>query len=174
MTLEGEDTRPTLQRAKETVFSSIQFEIEGRAVLDLFAGSGQLGLEALSRGATNAVLCDSSREACDIIRQNAQKTRLYQQCKIMNLDYKEYIRAASNSGRKYGIVFLDPPYASDFLADSLERLYKADLLEDEAIILCETESPDFLAENPQILSMYDEVKTYKCGRIYYFRLKKKQ
>ena len=72
VTLEGEETtRPTLQRAKETVFSSIQFEIEGRAVLDLFAGSGQMGLEALSRGASNAVFCDASEQAAEIIRQNA-------------------------------------------------------------------------------------------------------
>lgn len=172
-TLEGEETRPTLQRIKETVFSSIQFEIEGRSVLDLFAGSGQMGLEALSRGAENAVLCDVSKQACDIIRQNAQKTKLYQKCKIMNLDYKEYIRAASNSGRKYGIIFLDPPYASDILPDALERLYKSDMVQDDAIVLCETESEAFLSDNPKILEMYDEVKTYKCGRVYYYRLKKK-
>ncbi len=174
ITLEGEATRPTLQRAKETVFSAIQFEIEGRAVLDLFAGSGQMGLESLSRGASSAVFCDLSDEATEIIKQNAMKTKLYSKCKIMRLDYKEYIRAASNSKRKFGIVFLDPPYASDFLSDALIRIYKADLLEDEAIILCETENGDFLTENPDVTELYEEVKTYKCGRIYYFRLRKKQ
>ena len=174
LTLEGEATRPTLQRTKETIFSAIQFEIEGRAVLDLFAGSGQMGLEALSRGAANAVFCDFSDEAVEIVRQNAMKTKLYSKCKIMRLDYKEYIRAASNSKRKFGIVFLDPPYASDYLSDALVRLYKGDLLEDEAIILCETENADFLDENPDVTELYEEVKTYKCGRIYYFRLKKKQ
>ena len=71
-------------------------------------------------------------------------------------------------------MFLDPPYASDYLSDALVRLYKGDLLEDEAIILCETENADFLDENPDVTELYEEVKTYKCGRIYYFRLKKKQ
>lgn len=174
VTLEGEETtRPTLQRAKETVFSSIQFEIEGRAVLDLFAGSGQMGLEALSRGASNAVFCDASEQAAEIVRQNALKTKLYSKCKIMRLDYKEYIRAASNSKRKFGIVFLDPPYNADILSDALVRIHKADLLEDEAIVLCETENAKFLEENPDVLSLYEEVKMYKCGRIYYFRLKKR-
>ncbi|MBQ2240957.1 MAG: RsmD family RNA methyltransferase, partial [Clostridia bacterium] len=76
MTLPGEATRPTAERTKEAVFSMIQFDIEGRKILDLFAGSGQLALEALSRGAASAVLCDKSKEAINIIKKNAEKTRL--------------------------------------------------------------------------------------------------
>ena len=169
----GDTTRPTTDKVKESVFSMIQTRVPDSAFLDVFAGSGQMGLEALSRGAMSAVFCDFSDEAVEIVRQNAMKTKLYSKCKIMRLDYKEYIRAASNSKRKFGIVFLDPPYASDYLSDALVRLYKGDLLEDEAIILCETENTDFLDENPDVTELYEEVKTYKCGRIYYYRLKKR-
>ena len=127
-TLEGDTTRPTSERTKEAVFSMIQFDIEGRTVLDLFAGSGQMGLEALSRGAMSAVFCDFSDEAVEIVRQNAMKTKLYSKCKIMRLDYKEYIRAASNSKRKFGIVFLDPPYKTNYIEKSLLLIhYGADI-----------------------------------------------
>ena len=91
LTLPGEATRPTAERTKEAVFSMIQFDIEGRKVLDLFAGSGQLALEALSRGAAEAVLCDNSKEAINIIKKNAEKTRLAAKGKIYAADAKTLI-----------------------------------------------------------------------------------
>ena len=91
-TLDGEATRPTLAKVKEALFSAIQFDIEGRRVLDLFAGSGQLGLEALSRGAEKATFVDSSKEATTIITQNAQKTHLYQKSNVLCMDWKQYIK----------------------------------------------------------------------------------
>ena len=119
-TLAGEATRPTAQRTKEAIFSMIQFDIEGRKVLDLFAGSGQLSLEALSRGAAEAVLCDSSREAVNIIRRNAEKTRLADKCKINVTDANAFIGRLGSE--KFDIVFLDPPYALKLIPGVLNRL----------------------------------------------------
>ena len=109
-TLEGEATRPTSSKVKEAIFSSIQFDLEGRRFLDLFAGSGQMGLEALSRGAEKAVMVDNSREAIEIMKANAQKTHLYQKTSILCMDFQQYIRSARGK-IQFDIVFLDPPYA---------------------------------------------------------------
>ncbi|MBR6745380.1 MAG: RsmD family RNA methyltransferase, partial [Clostridia bacterium] len=98
-TLEGEATRPTPAKVKEALFSSIQFDIEGRRVLDLFAGSGQLGLEALSRGAEKATFVDGAREATAIITANAQKTHLYKQSNVLCMDWKQYIKSAKGRSR---------------------------------------------------------------------------
>ena len=142
VTLEGDEiTRPTSEAVKEAVFSMIQFDIEGHNVLDLFAGSGQLALEAVSRGARKAYLVDSSREATDIIKQNIAKTRLTEECRVLNTDYKVAIRTLTGK-EKFGIVFLDPPYASDMLKDSLERILRNDLVIDNGYIVCESSSPE--------------------------------
>ena len=101
-TLEGDTTRPTAERVKEAVFSMIQFEIEGRTVLDLFGGSGQLALEALSRGAAKATIIDASREAMNVIMDNAKKTRLFDRCRISCADYASFIRGAQGR-EKYDI-----------------------------------------------------------------------
>lgn len=169
-TLEGEATRPTLQRAKEVIFSAIQFDIEGRRVLDLFAGSGQLGLEALSRGAEHAVLVDKSPEAFDTIKENAQKTRLYKKCRIENMDYAAYLLSAKRSGVKFDLVFLDPPYDSGLLVPSLKALYVNGLLSESAIVAAEWEHDTLLEDNPQLKEMYDLSKLYKSGRIYFYKL----
>lgn len=137
-TLEGETTRPTTDKVKEAVFSMIQFDIEGRAVLDLFAGSGQLALEALSRGAARATLIDQSRDAVAIITANAKKTHLYEKCRISTADYTSFIRGAAGRD-KYDIVFLDPPYNSGLLSASLNALSNADILNTGAYIICESD-----------------------------------
>ena len=137
-TLEGETTRPTTDKVKEAVFSMLQFDIKGRAVLDLFAGSGQLALEALSRGAARATLIDQSRDAIAIITANAKKTHLYEKCRISNADYTSFIRGAAGRD-KYDIVFLDPPYNSGLLAASLKSIASADILNTGAYIVCESD-----------------------------------
>ncbi len=141
----GETTRPTAERTKEAIFSILQFEMEGREVLDLFAGSGQMGLEALSRGAVHAVLCDRSREAADVIRANALKTRLVSQCDIYCTDYATALQAMRHN-RTFDLVFLDPPYAAGLLSDVLDRLVRARLLRDGAIVVCETGDPTGVRE----------------------------
>lgn len=138
VTLEGTQTRPTAEVAKEAMFSAIQFELHDRRVLDLFGGSGQLALEALSRGADSAVICDSSRQATAIIKENAQKTKLIQKCVILTTDWKEYLNGIRGR-EQFGLVFLDPPYADGILDEVLETLVNNRVLSDDAIVICESD-----------------------------------
>ena len=135
-TLDGEATRPTSERMKEAVFSAIQFRIAGRQVLDLFAGSGQMGLEALSRGAESCMFVDVSREAMDIVKKNAQKTRLGDACHYLVSDYRTYIGKA---GKTFDLVFIDPPYAMKAAGDALRRITEKKLLNKEAIVILESD-----------------------------------
>ncbi len=137
-TLEGDATRPTAERVKEAVFSMIQFDLEGRGVLDLFAGSGQMGLEALSRGASSAVLIDKLKDATKIIEENAVKTKLFPDCRILNCDCMDYIR--KNHGKQFDIIFLDPPYASKLYAPVLKTLIDAKMLKNTSMIICESDT----------------------------------
>ena len=136
-TLEGEATRPTSERIKEAVFSSIQFDIEGSRVLDLFAGSGQLGLEALSRGAASVSFVDLAREAMDVVKRNAKSTGFFDECRYIVSDWRNYIRKAAGKD-KYDLVFVDPPYAMQCCADALTRLVDAELLAVGAIVVLES------------------------------------
>ncbi len=147
-TLEGEATRPTSERVKEAVFSMLQFDLEGREVLDLFAGSGQLGLEALSRGAAHAVFVDQSKQAIQIIEENAKKTKLDTACSIYTANSLDYIRR--NCGKKFDIVFLDPPYASGLYQPILEALYEANMLKPFSMIVCESNTEQLFGNNPEL------------------------
>ncbi len=136
-TLEGEATRPTSERIKEAVFSSIQFDIESRRVLDLFAGSGQMGLEALSRGALSCMFIDSSREAMEVVKANVLSTGFTKQSKYLVSDAKNYIRKAS--GREvYDLVFIDPPYSLECSAEIMRKLITGGMLADGAIVVSES------------------------------------
>lgn len=138
-TIEGNATRPTADRVKEALFSMLQFDIEYRRVLDLFAGSGQLGLEALSRGAASAVFTDSSRECVDVILRNAAKTRLKDRCRVSVQDFKNYLKG--NKGReRFHIIFLDPPYNTPCMKEALELISEYGILEDGGVIVCETDT----------------------------------
>ena len=134
LTLSGDATRPTAEKTKEAIFSAIQFEIGGRRVLDLFAGSGQMGLEALSRGADACMFIDASREAMEIVKQNAQKTRLQEKSKMLVSDYRTYIGKAKTD---FDLVFIDPPYAMQAVGDAVLRLHEKKCLRDGAIVVCE-------------------------------------
>ena len=136
-TLEGDATRPTTDKVKEALFSMIQFDIEGRAVLDLFAGSGQLGLEALSRGAARGTFIDESRAAVDVIIDNAKKTHLFDRCRVSVSGAVPFLKSAA--GREtYDIVLLDPPYASGLLKESLALL--PSILAPGASVVCECDT----------------------------------
>ncbi|MBQ7335346.1 MAG: 16S rRNA (guanine(966)-N(2))-methyltransferase RsmD [Clostridia bacterium] len=137
-TLEGETTRPTAERTKEAIFSMLQFELQEARVLDLFAGSGQLALEALSRGAAQAVLCDASKNAIRIIRTNAEKTRLLPQCEIICTDYRTLLMQRLRGCAPFDLVFLDPPYAQKLVPSALDLLYSGGYLHKDSKIICET------------------------------------
>ncbi|MBE6574396.1 MAG: 16S rRNA (guanine(966)-N(2))-methyltransferase RsmD [Ruminococcaceae bacterium] len=139
MTLEGENTRPTSERVKESVFSMLQFDIEGRRVLDLFGGSGQLALEALSRGAAQATVVDASPDAVKIIKANAQKTKLYDKCVILTKDYKAFLKG---SKEKFDIIFLDPPYDSNMLEESLRLIIDQKMINYNGFIILESDKDE--------------------------------
>ena len=133
-TPDGMLTRPTADRVKEALFSIIQFEIPGAKVLDLFGGTGQLGIEALSRGAASAVFVDAREEACKLIRENLKRTKLETQGKVVRADYMQYLNRCIE---KFDIIILDPPYAEVFLENSLKSLSEIDILQSGGIIICE-------------------------------------
>ena len=133
---EGLETRPTLDRVKEAVFNIIQFDIKDSVVLDLFSGSGALGIEALSRGAKEAILCDASSKAIKIINKNLEETRLKDKAKVINSDYLETLSKIKD--KKFDIIFLDPPYKSDYVEKSIEYISKYNLLAENGIIIVET------------------------------------
>ena len=130
-TLPGDATRPTTDKVKEAVFSAIQFDVEGRRVLDLFAGSGQMGIEALSRGAAHAVFVDASREAASVVKENLQKTDLFANATVICRKAEDFL----NTAERFDLVFVDPPYASDLLLQVLQRLPRC--LSDYATVICE-------------------------------------
>ena len=164
-TLDGDDiTRPTSERVKEGLFSAIQFELEGRRVLDLFSGSGQLALEALSRGAESAVLIDGNVKAVEIIKKNARSTELIGKCKIMRADYSEYLKSATTKGEKFDLVFLDPPYSKNVKDEVVKKITRAGILNPGAIVVCESEE-DFFTEGESVYGLNFRRK-YKYGRAY--------
>lgn len=161
-TLEGENTRPTIERVKESVFSMLQFELEGRLVLDLFSGSGQMGLEAVSRGAAKAVLVDSSKDAVRIIQENAQKTGLAELCQIVRSDAIDYLQ---RSRERFDIVFLDPPYASELYALVLRALIERRLLKPTSIVVFESDREDVLEADPVLLERFSIRKATRYGKV---------
>lgn len=136
-TLEGMNTRPTLDRVKESIFNIIQNEIEGAKVLDLFAGSGAIGLECLSRGAEKAVLCDKSKDATEIIKKNVEKTHMQEKVQILNMDFEMCLEKIKN--QKFKIIYIDPPYATDYIAKSLKKILENDIADKESLIIIETD-----------------------------------
>ena len=136
-TLDGTATRPTLDRVKESLFNIIQNDIEDSTVLDLFSGSGAIGLEFLSRGAKRAVLCDSSKDAIKIIKQNVQKTHFEEKVEVYNMEFTKLVERLQN--QKFDIIYINPPYATDFIKISLEKIIEYELVNENTKIIVETD-----------------------------------
>ena len=137
-TLKGSDiVRPTTDKVKEAIFSSIQFEIEGRDFVDVFAGSGQMGIEALSRGAKSALFLDSSKKAAAVIERNLKVTNLQQFAEIVTADSLAYLR---NTPREFDVAFLDPPYNTGILQETLPII--AQRMKKTGVIICESALSD--------------------------------
>lgn len=168
-TLPGEQTRPTSERAKEAIFSMLQFDLEGRRVLDLFAGSGQMGLEALSRGAASAVLVDRAKEACAVIGRNAVKTKLADRTALLQTDAATYLARCSE--KPFHLVFLDPPYAAGLLPDVLRTLAARDLLTPGATVVAECADPkDLFGGDEALAAKYEILKSKRYGVAHVFFL----
>lgn len=156
-TLEGDEiVRPTTDRVKEAMFSIVQFELQGAKVLDLFAGSGQLGIEALSRGAESVVFIDSNQEAFETVKENLKTTNLYKSATVLNADSISYIK---NSKLKFDLIIIDPPYKKGIPQEVLP--YAAKCCNDTATIICET---DFNEELPENLGDFAKYKEYKYSK----------
>lgn len=155
-TLEGEEVRPTAQRVKEAMFSVVQFYVAGARVLDLFAGSGQLGIEALSRGASSAVFVDANPDSLVIIRQNLEKTGFSDRAKVVRNDAFRYV---SRMAGEFDILFIDPPYYKGLAKKAVRRV--ADLVSDGGILLAETE---LNAGMPETAGDLQFIKNYRYGQ----------
>ena len=133
-TPDGMQTRPTADRVKEALFSIINFDVPGAKVLDLFGGTGQLGIEALSRGAESAVFVDAREDACKIVRENIRRTKLENQARVIRSDYLDYLRRCKE---RFDIILLDPPYAEAYLENALKCITEIDILQTDGIIVTE-------------------------------------
>ncbi len=131
-TLDGTDVRPTTDMVKEAVFSAIQFDIEGRSFLDLFAGSGQMGIEAISRGAKNSTFIDSNAQAISVIKNNLSKTGFTDKAKVIRGEYNSFL---ASTNEKFDIAFLDPPYRLNILENALSAV--TSVMNKNGIIICE-------------------------------------
>ena len=159
MTPKGELTRPTADRVKEALFSIIQFDLPGAKVLDLFGGTGQLGIEALSRGAKHAVFVDSREDACRLIKENLKRTKLESDASVVRSDYLQYLNRCKD---KFDIVILDPPYAEVFLENALNIITEIDILQSGGIIIAERPLGKDL---PWDFEGFTRSKDYKYGQI---------
>ena len=157
--LPGMDTRPTTDQVKESIFNIIQFDIEGRKVLDLFAGTGQMGIEALSRGAAHATFVDLAPAAAKIVRENVELTRFAENAKVVQSDWRGFL---SSCREKFDLIFLDPPYKTDMLENAMQTIAAIDILSENGIMICESPLDKQL---PELAAPYEKGKEYRYGKI---------
>lgn len=157
--LEGMETRPTTDRVKEGMFSALQFDIEGRRILDLFAGTGQLGIECLSRGAASAVFVDRRADAVKLIKENLKVTELQDRARVVAGDSMEYLKSLRE---KFDIILLDPPYAEGLLEAAIAHIARFDILAPHGIIVAEHPVEKIL---PALEPPYRVHRTYRYGKI---------
>ena len=155
-TLPGIDVRPTTDGVKEAIFSIVQFEVEGAVVLDLFAGSGQLGIEALSRGASKVIFVDNSAESIKVVKDNLQNTRLEENAVVINTANNAILRSTRE---KFDIAILDPPYNHNLIQKSMPQLVEK--MAEGGIIICEHEKETVL---PESFGDFSVSKVYRHGR----------
>lgn len=157
--LEGMETRPTTDRVKEGLFNAIQFDIEGRQVLDLFSGTGQLGIEALSRGAASCTFVELRRDAAALVRENLALCGLAERGRVHQGDYLAFLSACRE---KFDLIFLDPPYTGGLLEKALEAIAKIDIVSANGIIVCESPLDRSL---PDLPAPYEKGREYQYGKI---------
>ena len=154
----GRDIRPTTDKVKESVFNIIQFDVEGRRVLDLFAGTGQMGIEALSRGAASAVFVDQSGDAVKLVRENLRATDLEKHAEVVQGDSLGYLKR----GEGFDLIFLDPPYDSPLLEKALQAIQAFDILREGGIMVCESMPEKPL---PDLTAPYVKGREYRYGKV---------
>lgn len=159
-TIKGMTTRPTSDRVKESLFNIITGQLDSASVLDLFAGTGSLGIEALSRGAEKAVFFDKSTECCNLIKDNLAHTKLAEKAEVYTADFAGGIERLHAQGRKFDLVLLDPPYNKNFIQDTLKILINNDIIRDDGIIVAEHSLSDNL---PAVSGRLEAIDSRKYG-----------
>jgi 16S rRNA (guanine966-N2)-methyltransferase len=159
-TITGRTTRPTSDRVKESLFNIIAGYLDSAAVLDVFAGTGSLGIEALSRGAEKAVFFDKSTECCDLIKENLAHTKLAEKAEVYATDFVAGIERMYSQGRKFDLILLDPPYNKNFIQDTLKILKNNDIIRDDGIIVAEHSLSDSL---PDVSGRLEAIDSRKYG-----------
>ena len=162
-----EGTRPTMDRVKESLFATIQNYIDDSIVLDLFAGSGNLGFEALSEGASEAYLVDSNYKAIKTIEKNISTIKI-ENAHSVNMDFKKALQYFNETNKKFDLIFLDPPYKTNYIEESIIKINEYNLLKDDGIIICESDSLDKIIYPKE----YKAVKDKKYGDKFVVLLKK--
>ncbi len=160
-TLEGLETRPTLDRVKESLFNIINFDIQGSTFLDLFAGSGAIGIEAASRGAEKVVMCEYSKKAVDVINKNLEKIRLKDEITLYNMDYENCIKNKLKD--KFDIIYIDPPYKTDYAYKSIKLMMDKGLIGKNTLIILETDIEQIVEKQFEKLDL-EEINKKKYGR----------
>lgn len=155
----GDNVRPTTDRVKEAIFNLIQFDVPGAVVLDMFAGSGALSFEALSRGAERAVLVDIEKSSVKVIKKNITELKFEDLCDVEEKSCFDFAKTCKN---KFDIIFLDPPYNKGFIEPALEAIFENDLLTADGIIVLESDNTDFRYQH----NHFEMLKQKKYGRTY--------
>ena len=161
-TRDSEATKPTLDRVKEAMFSMLTFETPGATVLDLFSGSGSLGIEALSRGAESAVFCDKDKECTGIIEENLRFTKLADKATVMRGDFSDNLKILSEKGKKFTLVILDPPYRQGLEQEAVKLIEKYSLFTGNTTILTEHAFDDKM---PDKIGIFEKIKEKKYGTV---------
>lgn len=158
--LEGSDTRPTLDNVKEAIFSMLFDKTRNAYVLDLFAGSGALGIEALSRGAKEAVFVDANPKACSVVKANLESARFTDRASVIKSDAADYLATAGKNGKSFDLIFLDPPYAMGLVDEALSLIGEYGILNKDGLIVCEFDN------GTQIdIKSFQLVKDKRYGRV---------
>ena len=159
-TLKSNKTRPTSDKVKESLFNSLGQFFECGSVLDLYAGSGALGIEAVSRGYNDATLVDINYAACDIIRKNVALTKEESRFSVYKMSSNAALKFLAEKGKKFDLVFLDPPYAKQRIAKDMQKMWQLDLLNENAIVVAETDDDTELGE----ISDFELIKEHHLGK----------
>lgn len=165
----GKNTRPTLDRVKESIFDIIQFKVYGSVVLDAFSGTGSLGLEAVSRGAKKCYLVDKSVDTFNILKKNIISLKFQDRCECVNKDSYEYLRLLSKKNIKFDIIFIDPPYSKEMIPPAIEIIYDKNLLLKSGIIVTKIDSREKLYTGFKNIKLYDHRK-YGNTTICFYRI----
>lgn len=152
------ETRPTLDRVKESIFDIIQIKIYGSKVIDVFAGTGSLGLEALSRGASNCYLIDKSKDTYDLLRQNVTNLKFEDKCKTFNMDSYKVLEQLGESSEKFDIIFIDPPYVKDMIPPAILIIEKYKMLLNSGIIVTKVDSIEEIYQGTDKIKLYNHRK----------------